>query len=167
MDVVLRTTSRTMSIMGVTVAVKVSIRGTYATTFDFTMHGSPYTFVITKWSGRGFAKFGTLFFNAAPRDPLQFGTFSEAPDGTVTFCMDTTQKLNAIEQGVWDVILCIDEIGCHHKRAVLGYAVWYCEKHPEIDTYAQYITWVACCGIVHVEFLAPNVSWDLVLFSSP
>jgi hypothetical protein len=165
MNSILRTTTTTTTIMGVVIEVKLTIMGTYAATFDFTMHGSPYTFLITKWSGRGFAKFGTLFFKASERDPNKFGLFSEAPDGTVSFSMDTAQKLNMIEQGVKDILACVDKIGCHYQRSVLDYAVWYREKHPEVDSYEQYITRAACCAIVHVDFLAPNINWDVVLFT--
>ena len=165
MDTILRSSTFTTSIMGVEVEVKTTVKGTYETTFDFTLHGDPYTFVITKWSRRGFAKLGTLFFNAAGRDADIFGVFSEATDGTVSFSMDTEQKVNVVEQAVKDVIATIDKIGIHHKRAVLDYAVWYREKHQEMTTYAEYITWVACCAIVHVNFMAPNVSWEVVKFS--
>ncbi|PNW72677.1 hypothetical protein CHLRE_15g640550v5 [Chlamydomonas reinhardtii] len=150
--------------MGVAVEVKLTIRATYVASFDFTMHGSPYTFLVTKWSSRGFAKFATLFFNATTWDPTKFGTFSEADDGTVSFSMDTSKKLNMVEQGVKDILSCIDLIGCHYQRSVRDYAVWYREKHPELDTYVQYITRAACCAIAHVDFLAPNITWDLVQF---
>ncbi len=165
MDAVLRSSSFHADIMGVNVEVKVTIKGTYETNFDFSLHGMPYTFVITKWSRKGFAKLGTLFFNTTARDTTQFGTFTEATDGTVTFGMDTAQKLNLVEQAVKDIISTVDKIGRHYQRAVLDYAVWYREKHPELTTYQEYITSVACCSIVHVDFLAPNVTWDLVQFT--
>jgi len=151
--------------MSTMVEVKLTITDTYAAAFDLTLHGSPYTFLIWSWSGRGFAKFGTLFFKASERDPTQFGRFSKAPDGTVSFSMDTVQKLNMIEQGVKDILACIDKISCHYHCSVLDYAVWYREKHPEVDSYEQYITRAACCAMVDVEFIAPNVNWDVVLFT--
>ena len=119
MNAVQRTTNFITSIMGVEIEVKTSIGASYETTFDFTMHGMPYTFVINKWSKRGFAKLATLFFTATQRDAAQFGTFSEAADGTVTFSMDTNQKLNLVEQAVKDVISTVDKIGRHYQRAVL------------------------------------------------
>lgn len=165
MDYALRSTSFPSNLLGVDVEVKLTIAATYAATFDFTLHGTPYTFLVTKWSSKGFAKFGTAFFNAATRDTATFGTFAEAADGTVSFSMTTCQKLNMIEQGVKDVLVCIDKIGRFYQRAVLDYAVWYRENHQEVDTYEQYITRTACCAIVHVNFLAPNINWEIVRFS--
>jgi hypothetical protein len=155
----------TTTIMGLKIDVKLTIWDNYLTSFDFTILGSPYTFVITKWSGRGFAKFGTLFFNASERDTQQFGTFGQSSDGTVHFSMDAEQKLNMIKQGVKDILTCIDKICCHYQQSVLDYAVWYNEKHPEMDSYEQYITRVTCRAIAQVEFLAPNVNWDVVRFN--
>ncbi|PNH10482.1 hypothetical protein TSOC_002812 [Tetrabaena socialis] len=157
MDAILRATSFNATVLGVVVEVKLTIWATYAASFDFTMHGSPYTFVITKWSGRGFAAFGTLCFNASARDPHQFGTSSEAADGTVSFSMDKTQKLNMVEQGVKDILTCIDKIGCHYQRSVLDYAVWYHEKHLEVETYEQYITWAACCAMAAAQPAACSI----------
>ena len=161
MNYIIHTTTTPATIMGVVVRVKLTIMATYVATIDFTMHGWPYTYTITKWSGRGFAEFGTLFFKASERDPSQFGEFDEACG------MDTEQKLNMIEQGVKDILSCVDQIGCHYGRSVLDYAVWYREMHPEVDSYEQYITRMACCAIAHVDFLAPNIHWDVVLFASP
>jgi hypothetical protein len=167
MDVVARATSFRTAIMGVAVEVQLTIKTTYVASFDFTLNGSPYTFCITKWSGRGFAKFATLFFKATERDASQFGSFSEAPDGMVSYSMSTAQKLNLIEQSVKDVLACVDIIGRKYNRSVLDYAVWYREKHTDMDTYELYITRSACCAIVHVDFLAPNVQWELVHFMLP
>jgi hypothetical protein len=164
-DAILHSTCFSAVIMGVEVEVKLTIWDTFEATFDFSMQGSPYTFVIRKWSRQGFAKFATLFFSAAPRDAMIYGSFSEATDGHVNFSMDTAQKINIIEQGVKDILICIDKIGCHYQRCILDYAVWYRENHPETETYEQYVTRVACCAMVNAEFLAPNINWEIVRFS--
>lgn len=155
MNSILRTTTITTTIIGVNVEVKLTIQDNYAVSFDFTLHGSPYTFVITKWSGHNFAKLSTLFFSASERDTYQFGRLDN---------MDTTQKLNLIEQGVKDILTCIDKIGCHYQHSILDYAVWYCDNHHEIDSYEKYITRVTCSAITQVLFIIPNINWDVINF---
>lgn len=168
MHTVLRSSAFEASIQGMRVDVKLTIWDTCETTFDFTLLGRPYTFVITKWSGRGFARFAALFFDSSEeraRDPSRFGALSQPDGGTACFDMDTEQKLNVIEQGVRDVIACVDQICGRCRRSVLDYAAWYIERHPELDSYSQYITWVACTAIAYVDFMAPNTEWELVRFS--
>ena len=46
----------------------------------------------------------------------------------------------------------------------LDYVCWHREKHPETDTYAQLITLVCCHCIVHADFLAHNLNYELILF---
>ncbi|PNH01102.1 hypothetical protein TSOC_013029 [Tetrabaena socialis] len=136
--------------MGMAIDVKLTIWDTYMASFDFNMMLTPYTFVIKKWSGNGFAKFGTLFY---PHD---------SADGTVCFSMDTTQKLDMVEQGVRDIIACINKICNHYQSSVVDYAIWYRKMHPKVDTYEQYITREACCALVHVDYIAPHISWEVV-----
>jgi hypothetical protein len=49
---------------------------TFAVTMDFTSCGTPYTFKITKWSGRGMANFLNLFHEDY-RDESNFGSVGE------------------------------------------------------------------------------------------
>lgn len=163
MDATARTEAFNCHISGVATTVSLTIKATYEASLAFSLHGSPYSFTIARWSRRGFAKFATLFFNYAARDPIQFGTFSESPDGVITFGMTTDQKLNIITQGVRDIMACLDAIVIKYKRSVLDYAVWYREKYPRDEPYDNFITLYTCHCIAHSNFLAPDISWDVVV----
>lgn len=162
-----RNTKFKATIMGVEVDVTLTIAKTLVATFKYTMHGSPQEFKVTKWTGGGFHKFCLLFMNASARNAAQFGSLITATDGKPRFQMDKMQKLNVIEQGVKDILTCVDQIARHYKRSILDYAVWYRENQLALDTYQQYITRLACCAIVHVNFLAPDISWPIVEFAMP
>jgi hypothetical protein len=165
MEAVSRSSSFNAVVMGLTVKIELEIRSTYEACINFSLHGMPYTFTITRWSRRGFAKFATIFFNYKQRDPARFGHFSEDADGTVNFSMTTDQKLNVIEEGIRDIISCINMIGVKYQRSILDYAVWYREKYPNDDTYESFITLYACHCIVHSDFMAPNITWEVIQFS--
>lgn len=68
-------------------------------------------------------------------------------------------------QAVVDIMCHLDQIFRANKRSVLDYAVWYREKHKDADTYAQLIQLVTCHCIVHADFLAPGVTYDIVPFA--
>jgi hypothetical protein len=59
---------------------------------------------------------------------------------------------------------CFDTIVTKHQRSVQGYAVWYQENHPAVESYADYITLCACHCIEHCAFLAPSTTWEVVGF---
>jgi hypothetical protein len=159
-----RTTGFNTSILGTSVHVDLAIKASYEASFNFNLYGSPYTFTVTRWSRRGFAKFATLFFNYAERDAAQFGGISEGADGAVVFNMSTEQKLAIIVQGVKDIMRCLDIIVSKYQRSVLDYAVWYRERCQPDEPYENFITLYACHCIVHSDFLAPNIAWDVVRF---
>lgn len=165
MDAVARSTAFAATIFGSSVSVSLTISVSYEASFDFSMNGVPYSFTVTRWSRRGFAKFASMFFEHKARDAVEFGTLVEAADGTPVFTMTTAQKLNVITHGVKDIMRCIDTIVSRYQRSVLDYAVWYREKHPATDTYVDFITLYACHCMVHADFLAPNISWEVVKFS--
>ena len=65
-----------------------------------------------------------------------------------------------------DIMRHLDQIFTAHKRSVLDYAVWYREKkHKDADTYAHFIQLVTCHCIVHADFLAPGITYDVVPFA--
>ncbi len=165
MDTVARSTVFPSTIWGSSISVTLTISSSYEASFDFSMNGTPYSFTVTRWSRRGFAKFAAMFFDHKARDAVEFGKYEEAADGTPVFSMTTPQKLNTITHGVQDIMRCIDKIATKYQRSVLDYAVWYREKHPATDTYVDFITLYACHCMVHAEFLAPNITWDVVKFS--
>ena len=75
------------------------------------------------------------------------------------------QKVNAVLQAVKDIFACLDKICVKYQRSVLDYALWYREKHrPATCSYSHFITLVTCHCLARVDFLAPNIAWDLVQF---
>ena len=170
--------------------VSISIAATTHTTYaGFNLFGTTYTFTITKWSGRGFTPFLQKFHDHTPRDEAQFGKLVTNAEGQPFPNLDMEQKWNCLVQvrsylftvgllcscdrligtvamqPVMDIMKHLDQIFQQNKRVVLDYAVWYREsKHKETDTYAQFIQLVTCHCIVHSDFLAPGVTYDVVPF---
>ena len=58
----------------------------------------------------------------------------------------------------------VDRIWRKNKRSILDYAVYYREKYPQTETYAQYMSLVTCHCIVQADFLSPDVFWEVVPF---
>lgn len=157
------------------------VRG-YATSFSCTVHedfrasicfsffGKPYSFSCTRWKGTvAQTKFLTLFFDGYSRAPEMFGRMIIPVEegGIATFDMNEDQRVAAVVQACKDVIFTLDLILSSYECSVLDYACWYREKHPETDTYSQLITLVCCHCIVHSDFLAPNISYELVVYPKP
>ena len=67
-------------------------------------------------------------------------------------------------QVVLDMMRHLNQIFTANKRSLLDYAVWYREKHKELDTYAQFVQLTTCHCIVHADFLAPGLSYPIVPF---
>lgn len=174
------------TIMGSSIPVDVNIQNTYKATIDFTLFGTPYTFTIETWARRGLVNFLDFFHEFTPRDVAQFGLRTEDVNGLVNYYEDNTdivlnpdgsytigsrakamtqyQKLNCVEQGCRDIIICLEQIGSTHRRSMMEYAVWYRELHQGPTDYSAYITLQTCQSIVHNNFMAPNVTWALVQF---
>lgn len=149
-----------------TVDVNYTIKATWEASLNFSMHGDAHSFFVTKWSRKGFSPFATMFFEYGPRDPNIFGVITQDDEGTPNFSgLTTTNKIAIIEQALTDIMTCLNLIVTKYKRSVIDYAVWYREKYPAYDTYAKYITLLTCHLIVHTDFLAPDVVYDIVLFS--
>lgn len=113
------------------------------------------------------ARFIPLFY-ATPRDAALFGqpTFDES--GMLVSAPTTAQKAEAVVQACKDILMCVSQILAVHGRGVLDYAVWYRENKTEEDTYEDYtgITRLAVQCIVHTNFLAPSVTWEVVKFTA-
>lgn len=134
------------------------------TTATFTYMHRPYEFEMTKWSGTGQASFLLRineYYSNHPTAPQSFGTV--AADGTPT--VDHNQRIAAAVRAAEDVFLTLNLILDVHGREILDYAVWYRERHPEVDTYAKLITLVTCHCIIHSDFLAGTVAYELVQFT--
>lgn len=152
-------------ILGIDTNVHLTVRGSYLTEMTFTLHGMPYTFRITKWSSRGYAKLESLFFRYTSRDSSIFGVATEDQVGRMIVDSTPAQRVNIVVQAAKDVLTCINQIGARHRRSLVEYAIWFREHFQNMDTYELYITRIACHCLVHEDFLAPDVTWDLVLFN--
>lgn len=149
------------------VPVTLKVYATYVCIMDFSLYGQPYTFTIDKWRSKSLRKFLEMFHDYTSRDPVLFGGIHTDSEGNSSINMDVQQKVNAAMQGCKDVMGCLDKIAKHYQRSVLDYAVWYREQRPRRDDegYSQFITLLTCHLIVHTDFLAPHVQWDLVEFT--
>lgn len=157
MSNITRTCQFQSSLFGNPVHVSIEIECTYRASICFTMQGTPYTFVVSNWEGRGLRKFLEMFHDGAfDRDDMIFGLMIDKSDmiyqydmidflahaddvlqngdGTLTAGknakpMTQSQKLNAVEQGCKDIMACLDQIGQVHHDSILDYCVWYAENH--------------------------------------
>lgn len=159
MTTILCSTTHTSKFMDTNVEVCVIIDEDYKTTAKFSLYGRPYKFDIVSWSRRDLTPFLLLFFSFVHRDEEKFGLCAQ---GYIN--MTSEHKVNAVIQGVKDVIHCIDIIASKHKQSLIDYAVWYNENYPKWTTYDTYITTVACNIIANTYFLAPGASWEIVRF---
>eukprot|EP00798_Chlamydomonas_sp_ICE-L_P012977 gene12977-biopygen3906 len=143
---------------------QLDIRNTHEATMEFTLFGAAYTFTVTRWSRKGLSSFLLLFFAYKCREAADFGSLTVDDNGASYLQYDHCPEGQCCDPRCQ---------GCHGMRrrdwysapaSVLDYAVWYREKHTCWDTYENYITMLACNCIVHTDFLAPGVTWELVTF---
>ena len=175
------------NVMGNYIPVGVSIENTYKAAIDFTLFTILYTFTIDRWAKRGLAGYLRYFHDHVQRDVASYGyrvvdangaetVYEDATgitdngDGTFTVgatakAMSQAQKLNCIEQGCRDIMVCLGQIGAAHQRSMLEYAVWYRENHHTPAGYSEFITLVTCHSIAHNDFMAPNVNWRVIEFN--
>ena len=152
------------ALFGARIAVELTIYSSYITTIDLTLHGQPYTFSATRWCGQGFLGFQKRFHAHCPRDEHIFGPFLLDAEGAPRSTKTLAHKLAIVVQACEDVLSCVHKICVVQGRGILDYAVWYRERHPQEGTYSEFITRLACHFIVHTNFLAPGVAYELVQF---
>lgn len=168
-------------ICGQPVQVQVAISNTWAARVNFTLMGTPYEFMITKWRFRGVTNFAQLFHSFWLNNDIRMQTRLQIPDllayetkfggmrqvAPNVFAPDMTdpeKNRNLVLQGVFDVLESINRIFQQQGRGMFDYAVWHKENKAHEDTYGRYIMLIACHCIVHSNFMAPNVSWNEVVF---
>ena len=153
----------TMAFLGRNTEFTYTVSLNYTVELEFTVAQIPYTFVMTRWSGRGMKKFLPLFFEREPRDEQQFGSMVEDEDNII-YHMTTAQKTNVVIQASKDVLTTVNLIFDVHGKGLVDYCIWYREQYESYDTYAKYITLVCCHNVVHSLLIAPRVTWALVTF---
>jgi hypothetical protein len=63
-----------------------------------------------------------------------------------------------------DVFICAEQIIFRHRRSLLDYCVYHRER-GDLSKYEGYIHLVACHCLVHSNFLAPTVQFEMVEFA--
>ena len=100
-------------------------------------------------------------------DTVKYGSTEIDPDtGDVASSSSTAdQNKSTVLRAIKDVFLYLDLLLHQQPRSILDYAVWYCEKKSSyLDSYAKYIQLVTCHCIVHSDFLAGDVRWEVLEF---
>jgi len=186
MSNIVRTSSFQIVLFGHRTYVSVCIDVSFKTHIDFTLHGRPYTFVITDWENQGLKRFLELFYaTLTPRDPALFGVMidteqgyeflnddmdmthilnSPYTDSSTAIALTMAKKLNAIEHACYDVIRCLSKVGDVYPQSLLEYCIWYLEL-PYGWNYAEMITRVMAKCVVGTQFMVPDLHWTVVEFS--
>ena len=141
-----------------------SVKQDYAVSLEFTMRGKPYSFNLIRWKQKGQSKFLPLFHEHSGRVLEEFGQIIYTDDMMPVFQMTEDQHVAAVLQATKDVLTTLDKIVQHYERSVLDYCVWYRENHQETGTYSELITLMCCHCVVHSNFLAPNISYEIIKF---
>ena len=159
-------------IMGNRTKVSFRIRDNYEVKASFTCRGSKYEFNMKKWSKTGA---GVTFDHFAYLVDLRFGEQAAfgtlrtevLPDGSVSQSVQRSkeQVLNILKYATVSVFICTDQILGQHRRGVRDYAVFHRELGKQA-TFEEYIHLVACHCLVHSNFHAPNISYQLVDYCS-
>jgi hypothetical protein len=152
-------------LLGQHIEFSYSVKQDYSVNLEFSLHGKPYSFNLTRWKGSvAQAKFLGLFFQSGQRDATEYGNITIDGDGLPVYYMTEEQRIAAVLQASRDIISTLDLIVKAFERSVLDYAVWYREKHQETNTYGELITLMCCHSIVHSYFMAPNITYPLIQF---
>lgn len=132
---------------------------------NFSVGRRAYEFRLTKCSGGGAYAFLSRFVQVYP-DRETYGGFVRLDPDDVDLCIQQTpaQKLRMLERMARDVIACLSDIVGRHGREIVNYAIWYRENVRDDDTYSWLVCYMACCGIIHCNYMAGTVTYDRVGF---
>ena len=130
------------------------------TAVDYTISSS--NFKMTRWQQKAFSAFRGKF-HLVYQDTSKYGS-SEYDDFGDVVSSDSTAEQNKriVLQAVKDVFLHLNSILVQQPRSILDYPVRYIEKYGTCSKYIQLVT--AHC-IVHSDFLAGNVKWEVIVFN--
>ena len=152
---------------------KIKIKNDYEVRAEFKFMGITYVFVIKKWcktqeqvknASSTFNKFALLLMEKFSECSDMFGSIQESENG---FQLQYTpaEIINIIKYGTNDVFVCAEQIILNYRRSLLDYCIYHREI-GKCDTYESYIHLVACHCLVHCNFHAPDVKFDIVEFAS-
>jgi hypothetical protein len=129
----------------------------------FNYLGSDYSFPLTRWKQKAFSQFRTKF-HVVYDDHKKFGS-SYVTGDIISSDNTSEQNKQVVLRSIEDVFIYLDVLLHQHPRSILDYAVWYREKHcDKLDTYEKYIQLVTCHSIVHSDFMAGNIRWNIIKF---
>lgn len=142
--------------------VNIAVATNYAVTFDLLYHGTPYTFEVAKWGGKGQSLFLRRFYSIA-REPTLFGEIEENVDGELTKTPTIDQRREAVVQATVELLNVVDRILKEDGRSALDYAAWYLENKLDESDYPHYVAKIAATFIVQSNFLDATVDWKEIL----
>jgi hypothetical protein len=151
---------------GVNVVVDYNVYQDNAALAHFVYLGSDYNFSMTRWKLKAFSAFRSKFHEVYT-DSTKYGTTDVDPNtgDVVSSTSNATQNKLIVYRAIKDVFLHLDCLLQRQPRSILDYAVWYRERNSSnLDTYAKYIQLVTCHCIVHSDFLAGNIRWEVLDF---
>ena len=127
--------------------------------------GTDYNFSMTRWKQKAFSPFRAKFHEVY-NDINKYGTSDVDPDtgDVISSSCTSDQNKQIVIRAIEDVFHYLNQLLEQHPRSILDYAVWYREKNDKVETYARYIQLVTCHCIVHSDFLAGNIRWEVVEF---
>ena len=146
------------------VHVECSVESSGVVVCNFSCMRRPYTFRFTAWSVWPIA-FHDAFFKQYPGSSAVYGRWVTERDSSQLH-QTPEQKMHMFERATRDVFACLSDIVERNRKSVLGYAVWFRENVRGDSTYAWLVTYVACCAIVHSNFLARDVTFPDIRFQS-
>lgn len=153
------------SLGGVLVRVNYKVYGHKGVKTTFSYLGKLFEFNMPRWSRKGWSVFVSKFL-AVYKDTQQYGSAVEAEDGNITFDITPDQLSAILLKATKDVFVYVDQLLREYQKQILDYCVWYREKSSNLEDYAEYIQLVACHCVVHSQFLAGNVAWNVVPFEA-
>jgi hypothetical protein len=149
-----------VSFLGSGILVTMTLYDNKKTILDFECIGSSHRLVIEDWMEQRFSTFLQMFFKDKRRDPAMYGMVEN--DAVIDLTYEN--KVNAIIQACKDIMTCLEQICQKYWVNLLSYSSWYLRTGKQYDSYSSYITFVTVHAIVHSDFLAANIQWELVEF---
>jgi len=129
-------------------------KGATRTEISFHWLHYDYTFVIWKWHNRGRLSLFTKFFDKYTDNAAKYGKV----DDIQLKDFPHEKEKNIILQMCNDVIEKLNEILQQHQIMIQQYANWYRDEYYDnLDesqqSYEPTISYIACCGIIHQNFM--------------
>lgn len=147
------------------ITVQYQINADHKATATFSYLSRSYSFKMSKWSGKNQFTDFQIKFHQVYTDTSKFGSSGKDANGNVVPNTSPSQQTAIVAQAIQDVFRYLEQLLHAQQKAIIDYACWYRERHGKsFAKYEDYIQLVTTHCIVHSEFLAPNVSWNVTPF---